>query len=53
MVIGGSIFEPTDIFCIADELNRAVKKVDVYEEREKDHAADFSEKFRPSKYAFI
>ena len=37
--IGGSIFEPTDIFCIADELNRTVKKVDVYEEREIGHAS--------------
>lgn len=42
MVIGGTSFEPTDIFCIADELNRASeKRVDVYEEREIDHASAF------------
>lgn len=35
MVVGGSEFDPTDIFCIADELNRkSQKRVDVYEERE-------------------
>ena len=35
MVIGGSAFDPTDIFCIADELNRkSQKRVDVYEQRE-------------------
>ena len=32
LVIGGPDFDPTDVFCIADELNRATgKKVDVYE----------------------
>lgn len=32
LIIGGSQFEPTDVFCIADELNRATgKEVDVYE----------------------
>ena len=32
LVIGGPKFDPTDVFCIADELNRATgKKVDVYE----------------------
>lgn len=34
-VIGGSNFDPTDIFCIADELfSITKKKVDVYEARE-------------------
>ena len=32
LVIGGPKFDPTDVFCLADELNRATgKKVDVYE----------------------
>lgn len=32
LVIGGPDFDPTNVFCIADELNRATgKKVDVYE----------------------
>lgn len=32
LIIGGAQFEPTDVFCIADELNRATgKRVDVYE----------------------
>ena len=26
LVIGGPSFEPTDVFCIADELNRAKEK---------------------------
>lgn len=35
MVIGGESFQPTDIFCIAEELHRALgKRVDVYEQRE-------------------
>lgn len=35
VVIGGSRFEPTDVFCIADELHRILgKEVDVYELRE-------------------
>lgn len=35
MVIGGQQFDPTDVFCIAEELHRALKKpVDVYELRE-------------------
>ena len=35
MVIGGNRFDPTDIFCIADELFEiAGKNVDVYEQRE-------------------
>jgi len=34
-VIGGNAFDPTDIFCIADELYKAAgKNVDVYEKRE-------------------
>lgn len=42
MVIGGSSFEPTDIFCIADELYDVSKKsVDVYEEKEIDATSDF------------
>ena len=40
-VIGGKMFDPTDIFPIADELYRALQKnVDVYEEREIDRASD-------------
>ena len=32
LVIGGPDFDRTNVFCIADELNRATgKKVDVYE----------------------
>ena len=47
MVIGGSLFDPTDIFCIADELNRAVNKnVDVYEENEIDHDSAFYNSIR-------
>lgn len=35
LVRGGSNFDPTDIFSIADELNKASgKNVDVYEQRE-------------------
>ncbi len=42
LVIGGDAFDPTDVFCIADELNRlSQKKVDVYEEREINHASAF------------
>ncbi len=42
MVVGGQQFEPTDIFCIADDLHRTLQKqVDVYEEREIDHSSDF------------
>ncbi len=40
MIIGGDGFEPTDVFCIADELHRAVQKpVDVYEQREIDQTS--------------
>ena len=32
MVIGGPQFDPTDVFCLADELYRLTgKQVDVYE----------------------
>ena len=32
LVIGGSQFDPTDVFCIADDLYRSLgKNVDVYE----------------------
>ena len=42
MIVGGQTFSPTDVFCIADELNRiANKKVDVYEETEIDHQSSF------------
>ena len=42
MVIGGNSFDPTDIFCVADELYRASEKnVDVYEETEIDHKSNF------------
>ena len=35
MVIGGERFQPTDIFCIAEDLYRTLgKNVDVYEQRE-------------------
>lgn len=42
MVIGGNAFDPTDIFCIADELyNVSGKNVDVYEKQEIDEDSDF------------
>ena len=42
LVIGGSAFDPTDVFCIADELYSASgKNVDVYEKREIDEKSDF------------
>lgn len=32
VVIGGPLFDPTDVFCLADELYRVTgKQVDVYE----------------------
>ena len=35
IVVGGSRFDPTDVFCIAEELQRTLgKPVDVYELRE-------------------
>ncbi len=40
MIVGGMEFDPTDIFCIADDLNRvAQKNVDVYEENEINHGS--------------
>ena len=42
MVLGGKDFDPTDVFCIADELyDISGKNVDVYEEREIDKSSDF------------
>lgn len=42
LVIGGDSFDPTDVFCIADELHRATgKQVDVYELREINAGTDF------------
>ena len=35
VIVGGEQFQPTDVFCIAEELYRALgKNVDVYEQRE-------------------
>jgi len=35
IIAGGTDFDPTDVFCIAEELHRTLKKsVDVYELRE-------------------
>ena len=35
IIVGGDCFDPTDVFCIAEELHRALgKAVDVYELRE-------------------
>lgn len=35
IVVGGSRFDPTDVFCIAEELHRALgKPADVYELQE-------------------
>ncbi len=42
VVIGGAGFEPTDVFCLADDLHRATgKAVDVYELREIDQDSEF------------
>lgn len=42
MIIGGKNFDPTDVFCIADELyDISGKQVDVYEEREIDKSSTF------------
>ena len=42
LVIGGRQFDPTDVFCIADELNRLTgKRVDVYELCEIDPESNF------------
>ena len=42
VVIGGSQFDPTDVFCIAEDLHRLTgKQVDVYELREINEGTDF------------
>ncbi len=42
VIIGGSRFDPTDVFVIAEELHRATgKAVDVYELCESDQTSDF------------
>ena len=42
VVIGGEQFDPTDVFCIADELyGKLGKNVDVYELREINEGTDF------------
>ena len=42
MVLGGKNFDPTDVFCIADELyDLSGKDVDVYEEREINKSSEF------------
>lgn len=42
VVIGGELFDPTNVFCIADELHRITEKqVDVYELCEIDRDSDF------------
>lgn len=42
LVIGGTEFDPTDVFCIADELHRATgKAVDVYELSELEQGSPF------------
>ena len=41
IIVGGAEFEPTDVFAIAEELNRQLdKKVDVYELREIDKGSE-------------
>ena len=42
LIVGGDEFEPTDTFCIADDLYRTLEKnVDVYELREVNRGTDF------------
>lgn len=42
VVIGGTQFEPTDVFCIAEDLYRLTgKQVDVYELCEINEGSDF------------
>lgn len=42
LVIGGERFDPTDVFCVADELHRATgKAVDVYELCELERGSPF------------
>ncbi len=41
VVIGGTRFDPTNVFCIADDLHRLTgKQVDVYELREINEGTD-------------
>ena len=42
VVVGGEAFDPTDVFCIADELHAVTgKPVDVYELREINAGTEF------------
>ena len=42
VVIGGTRFDPTNVFCIADDLHSLTgKQVDVYELREINEGTDF------------
>lgn len=42
VIVGGKEFEPTDTYCIADDLYRTLgKDVDVYELREINRGTDF------------
>lgn len=42
VVIGGSRFDPTDVFSLADDLHRLTgKQVDVYEQREINAGTEF------------
>lgn len=42
LIIGGDRFDPTDVFCVADELHRATgKEVDVYELCELERGSPF------------
>ncbi len=42
MVVGGSSFVPTDVFCIAEDIYKTTQKpVDVYEQREIDSNSPF------------
>lgn len=42
VIVGGDRFEPTDVFCLAENLHRMTQKeVDVYELREIDQQSDF------------
>ncbi len=42
VVVGGTLFDPTNVFCIADDLHRLTgKQVDVYELREINEGTDF------------
>ena len=42
IIIGGPEFEPTDVFSLAEDLHRMIRKpVDVYELQEIDQESDF------------